>query len=370
MARSPGAVSTRGARTSTGTRRFPGILTICPSATRWDRTAGDRSCACSTASAVDSRRSGNGKMSASGAPRRSWGIGGAPRFTAPMTCAQTAPSPSTWSDAAARWAAIRWWSCRAPIASDAARSALSGDPAMKSPVRALAVGTAGIVCVVLIVSWAELVTGRIMIGFLQLPPVVLPLLFVLVLLNRAVARRAPRLALSAAEIAVAYLMMVLAAMITSRGVMEHLVPVLVAGNYYAGAPNRWDELYFAHIRPWLVPWNPRGGPRQEVARGFYEGYFYGQPIPWRQWAGPLAAWLVLMAAVFGAFLCLAALFRRPWVEQERLAFPLVQLPLEMIREAGARSAGPGPGSGTLLHNRLLWAGFALPAAVFTLNGLH
>ncbi len=232
---------------------------------------------------------------------------------------------------------------------------------MRSPARALTVGAVGVLCVVLIVSWAELVTGRIMIGFLQLPPVVLPLLFLLVLLNRVVARRAPKLALSAAEIAVAYLMMVLAAMITSRGVMEDLIPGLVAGNYYAGSSNRWDELYFPHIRPWLVPWSPRGEPRQEVARGFYEGYFYGQPIPWGRWAGPLAIWLVLIAAVFGAFLCLAALFRRPWVEQERLSFPLVQLPLEMIREGV---------SGTLLHNRLLWAGFALPAAVFTLNGLH
>src|SRR3989441_2730481 len=145
--------------------------------------------------------------------------------------------------------------------------ALSGGRVMKSPARALAVGAAGIVLVVLIVSWAELVTGRIMIGFLQLPPVVLPLLFLLVVVNRAVARRAPHRALSAAEIAVAYLMMVLAAMITSRGVMEDLIPVLVGGNYYAGAPNRWDELYFPHIRPWLVPWDPRGGPRQEVARG-------------------------------------------------------------------------------------------------------
>jgi hypothetical protein len=232
---------------------------------------------------------------------------------------------------------------------------------MKSPARAMVVGAVGIVCVVLIVSWAELVTGRIMIGFLQLPPVVLPLLFLLVLLNRAVARRAPHRALSAAEIAVAYLMMVLAAMITSRGVMEDLVPVLVGGNYFAGAPNRWDELYFPYIRPWLVPWDPAGGPRQEVARAFYEGYFYGQPIPWARWAVPLAMWLLLIAAVFVAFLCLAALFRRPWVEQERLAFPLVQLPLEMIREGT---------EGTLFRNRLFWAGFALPAAVFTLNGLH
>jgi hypothetical protein len=232
---------------------------------------------------------------------------------------------------------------------------------MKSPARALAVGAAGIACVVLIVSWAELVTGRIMIGFLQLPPVVLPLLFLLVLLNRAVARRFPRRALSPPEVAIVYLMMMLAAMITSRGLMEDLIPVLVGGNYYADATNRWSELYYPHIPTWLVPWDPRGGPKQEVARAFYEGYFYGQPIPWARWVLPLAAWLVLIAAVFGAFLCMAALLRRRWVEGERLSFPLVQLPLEMIREGA---------EGTLLRNRLLWAGFALPAVIFTMNGLR
>src|SRR5215208_2371248 len=96
-----------------------------------------------------------------------------------------------------------------------------------SMARSLILGSAGIVVVVFIVTWAELVTGRIMIGFLQLPPVVLPLLFLLVLVNRAVAARAPRLALSPAEIAIVYLMMLMAAMITSRGVMEDLIPALV-----------------------------------------------------------------------------------------------------------------------------------------------
>src|SRR2546425_5588479 len=111
--------------------------------------------------------------------------------------------------------------------------ALSGGRVMKSPARALAVGAIGIFLVVLIVSWAELVTGKIMIGFLQLPPVVLPLLFLLVVLNRFAWRVAPRLALSAPEIALIFVMMLLASMIASRGVMEDLLPTLAGLNYYA-----------------------------------------------------------------------------------------------------------------------------------------
>src|SRR3712207_2165546 len=99
-------------------------------------------------------------------------------------------------------------------------------------------GAIAIAAVVLIVSWAELVTGKIMIGFLQLPPVVLPLLFLLVALNRGVRRVAPRVVLSPPELTVIFVMMVLAAMIASRGVMEDLLPTLVGINYYAGA-ERW-----------------------------------------------------------------------------------------------------------------------------------
>src|SRR5438552_16442251 len=102
---------------------------------------------------------------------------------------------------------------------------------MKSPARALAVGAIGIFLVVLIVTWAELVTGKIMIGFLQLPPVVLPLLFFLVAANGGLRRFAPRAALTAPEITILFVMMILAAMIASRRVMEDLLPTLSGLNY-------------------------------------------------------------------------------------------------------------------------------------------
>src|ERR1051325_11426076 len=109
--------------------------------------------------------------------------------------------------------------------------------------RPLILGTVGIVVVVFIVTWAELVTGKIMIGFLQLPTVVLPLLFLLIVVNALVRRAAPRAALSAPEIAVIYLMMVIASMIASRGLMEDLLPTLVAVNYFASPSNHWKELF-------------------------------------------------------------------------------------------------------------------------------
>jgi len=59
---------------------------------------------------------------------------------------------------------------------------------MKLSLRSLLLGLGAVGVTVLIVSYAELVTGQIMIGFLQLPPVVVVLLFLLVLGNKAVRR--------------------------------------------------------------------------------------------------------------------------------------------------------------------------------------
>jgi hypothetical protein len=227
--------------------------------------------------------------------------------------------------------------------------------------RALFVGLIGVAAVCFIVAWAELVTGQIMIGFLQLPPVVIAALFVLVLLVKGMRRISPRLALQPGEMVVVYVMMLIASMISSRGLMEDLIPTLVGVNYYADPGNRWQDLFYAHVRPWMVPWDPGGGIRQFISTAFYEGLREGERLPWAAWLRPIGYWLILVGAIYCAFLCLATILRRQWSDNERLSYPLVQLPLEMIREQRGRS---------FYSNPLTWIGFAIPTVLFGVNGLH
>lgn len=229
---------------------------------------------------------------------------------------------------------------------------------MPSYLKVLAVGVPGIAAICCAVSWAELVTAHIQIGFLQLPPIVLAMLFALVLANAA-ARRLGRLGLNSQEMAVIYTMWLLAAMVSSRGLMERLLPMLVGVNYLADDTNRWQQFFFPHVRPWLVPWHPAGEAKQAVATWFYEGLPRGEAIPWLSWLMPLAAWAVIVGAIFTAFLCLSVIMRRQWADNERLTFPLVRLPLEMIR-----------GETGFFANRLTWVGFAIPTVVYGINGLH
>ena len=226
--------------------------------------------------------------------------------------------------------------------------------------RAITIGLFAQLAVVVIVSYAELVTGRIMIGFLQLPPVVVALLFVLILVNKVVGRVKPSWILKPAEIAVAHCMMLIASMVASRGVMERLIATMVGVRYYENDANQWSTLFFPHIRPWAVPWR-HTSDEAPVARYFYEGLPAGEPIPWAAWVLPLAGWMALYLIVFGAFLCLATILYRQWSHHEKLTFPLVALPLEMIQSRGGES---------FWRSKLMWTGVGVSVFVFGLNGLH
>ena len=75
--------------------------------------------------------------------------------------------------------------------------------------------------------------------------------------------------------------MLVASMISSRGVMEKLIPALIAVNYFTNETNSWDTLFFPHIKPWLIPFSPEQQGQASIAISFYEGIQTGDNIPWR-----------------------------------------------------------------------------------------
>jgi len=230
--------------------------------------------------------------------------------------------------------------------------------------RGFAIGLLAAAAVSLIVSYAELYVKYIQIGFLQLPPAVVGMFVFLLLASSWAGRIRKSFGLSPQELLTVYCMMLFASMISSRGLLEKVLPLLVTPAYFANESNGWAKFYFPHIKRWMVPFDPSQplqNTPQLVARRFFEGLRGGETIPWHQWIGPLVLWGVFALLIFGAFVCLASIIRRQWVDNEKLTFPLAQLPLEMVRDD--RETG-------FFRNRLTWAGFATPSVVFAFNGLH
>jgi len=102
-----------------------------------------------------------------------------------------------------------------------------------------------------------------------------------------------------------------------------------------------------------------------VCRYFYEGLPPGARLPWLDWLRPLGMWALFTAAFYSATFGLTLLLRRQWVENERLVFPLMRLPLELVDGVGEATIWP-----RLLKSPLTWLGFALALAPTSLIGLN
>lgn len=168
-----------------------------------------------------------------------------------------------------------------------------------------------------------------------------------------------RLALNRAELITVYIMLIVSSAIPTMGLSEYLLPIVAAPFYYATPDNEWAQLIQPHIRSWLVPQGP------DVAKHFYEGLPKGAPVPWAAWARPLLCWGAFLLVFYFVMMCVMVILRKQWVERERLIYPLVHVPLEMVRE-DSRGSLIRP----FFRNPVMWIGFIIPLTVSSLNGLH
>ena len=228
--------------------------------------------------------------------------------------------------------------------------------------RSIIIGLIGAVAVCFIVCWAELVVTTIQIAICQFAPAAIGLLLLVVIVNGGVRLVFRRLALRPPEIIIIYMMILVAALTTSRGVLERWFSTMVAVNYYATPANHWEETFFPHVPQWAVPWDVEGEAQDFVVRAFYEGLRPGVPIPWSAWTQSYLAWLVVIVALLLSYAFLASILRRQWIDNEKLSFPLVNLPIELAR-------GESDGK-SFFANPMVWIGFAIPTLIFSLNGIH
>ena len=129
---------------------------------------------------------------------------------------------------------------------------------------------------------------------------------------------------------------------------------IISSPYYHATTETGGRLTFT---PYLPEWTlPQGG---NAIVWYFEGLPGGRSIPWDIWLSPMAWWLSVILAVYLASFCLVVIFRRQWMEHERLGFPMTELPRRMVET-------PGPAS-PLLQQNSFWIGCG---AVLGVNGLQ
>jgi len=178
--------------------------------------------------------------------------------------------------------------------------------------------------------------------------------FLIALVNLAIAKRWPKSALSAGEIMTIYVMLAIAGTFCSHDLFQILIPMLAYPKYAANPQNRWDELILKHVPDWAIVTDPEA--MSGLAVGNATLY---KPSILLAWLKPLGFWYIFLLALMGALLSLNILLRQPWTEKERLSFPVIQIP--MMLATGLKA---------LLRNPLFWLAFGITAAIDIVNGFN
>lgn len=179
-------------------------------------------------------------------------------------------------------------------------------------------------------------------------------LILLTVANAYVGRRFPRFRLLRHEMLLIYSMVSVASALAGHDQIMVLVPVMSYAFHYASPGNLWAEKLHPLLPEHLLAEDPR------AIAGYWQGHasLYA-PGTLKAWVGPAAWWLAFIVVLAAVMIALGTLFRRRWTHGEKLSYPLLALPMEIV------DSGPA-----LWQNRILWVGFAFAGSIDLLNGLH
>lgn len=204
----------------------------------------------------------------------------------------------------------------------------------------------GAICEILVILWIVFseVPGKV---FISSWSVVMPgifLLSVLLALRKFIPSTVTRRTLL-----IMYAMLAASSCLVGYGAIQAMYPAIATQFYGANSSNNWAH-FNVYIPTWLVPRSHR------VLRGLFVGQ---ASVPWNDWIIPMLAWGSLMAGCAFAMLALSLLLSRIWIREERLTFPIAQLPLELTSERNP-----------LFRSRLFWLGFTVPVVLESLLALN
>ena len=177
-------------------------------------------------------------------------------------------------------------------------------------------------------------------------------LLILSLLNACVRKILKRELFNQGELATIYMMLSIGSAIAGHSMMQILPPILGHAFWFATPENSWQDLLWPYIPRWLAVSD------KDALQGYYEGETTLYTIQHlKAWLRPVMAWTAFIFVTVFMMLCINIVLRRRWIEQEKLSYPIIQLPQNMTEIK-------------FFSNRVMWIGFGIVAVIDILNGLH
>jgi len=234
--------------------------------------------------------------------------------------------------------------------------------------RSIALGLLGVALISGLTSYNDYALNNAAMVGNNLPIGVMLYMFVIVVgLNAPLSRFVPRHALSTGELVISFSMTLVACGLPSAGLIRYLPSALIAPFWMSSSPDYLEMLKAANPPRWLFPQmssnDPSSWASDPVATGFINRWTGPGPIPYSAWTTPILCWAIFIFALYGALLCIVLLVRRQWFENERLAFPLVEIHLSLLE-----APEPNHGLNKVLSSKAFWAAFGVIFFIHLMNG--
>lgn len=180
-------------------------------------------------------------------------------------------------------------------------------------------------------------------------------LAVIIPINLLLRRISPKLSLNQRELLVIYVMLCMASAVASHDNLQVLIPMIGHPFWYNTPENEWAELFWQYIPGWLSISD------RNILTGYYEGdsTFYNLEYI-KAWFRPSLPWIGFITVLLTVMICINVVLRKQWIEREKLAYPIIQLPLEMTRNYGI----------TFFKNKVFWIAFTIVSLIDIVNGLN
>ena len=219
--------------------------------------------------------------------------------------------------------------------------------------RAVLIGTVLIIANSYWIAYVEMIWHTAHLTTVAMSVNVMFGIFIITVLNMWIRSFAPSVSLTQRDLIVIYSMLAVGSAFSGHDCIPRLMGLIPYAFRFATAENDWEALLFHHLPEWLVVKHPK------TVNDFYEGNvnFFTEGYV-QYWIVPILSWSAVIFLLMLIFLCLTSLIRKQWIENEKLAYPIIQIPLEITTNR------------RIFRNRLLWIGFGIAMGINLLNGLQ
>ena len=183
---------------------------------------------------------------------------------------------------------------------------------------------------------------------------VIVIVFILTVMNLLLRKFSPKQAFRYSELIVIYVMLSISSAIANWNMLAAAIPSVGHAFWFAKPENEWQELIWQHLPNWLTI------DDKSILHVYYQGESSIFTLAhMKAWARPVLLWTACASVLFSSMLFISCILRKQWTQRERLTYPVIQMPLEMINP-----------NGRFFRNRLMWIGFAISSSIVIVNSIH